>query len=87
MSQPYDLRKLLDYIFSTHPGHNITCDECEREFHCLAERVAAGENLGGLLPAVEAHLECCADCREEFEGLLAVVRAEQDGTMDEIDTE
>jgi hypothetical protein len=47
----------------------------------MVENVAAGAKLADLLPAVEAHLRCCADCREEFEALLVIIRAENSGQL------
>lgn len=76
------IQKLITVIFDTHPGHEVDCEMCNREFACLAEQVAAGARIGDLLPHVEAHLQCCKDCREEFEALLAVIRAEQEGRLD-----
>lgn len=49
--------------------------------NCLAELVAAGVDPRDLLPAVEEHIICCADCREEFEALLAIIRAENQGLI------
>ena len=37
------------------------------------------------LPAVEAHLRCCGDCREEYQALLCILRAEIDGQLQNLD--
>ena len=51
------------------------------QLECLAEKVAAGASLRDLLPEVEAHLRCCSDCREEWQALLCILRAERDGSL------
>jgi predicted anti-sigma-YlaC factor YlaD len=35
----------------------------------------AGKNAAQAMPLVQDHLERCDDCREEFEALLAALRA------------
>ncbi len=75
------LRKLIETIFLVHEHGDIDCETCSAQFDCLVEKVAAGATLSELLPEVEAHLMCCADCREEYEALLAVIRAENDGLL------
>ncbi len=73
-----ELQKLLDSIFNIHMGGSeIDCDGCDLQIAYLAERVANGATLHELLPAMEAHLHCCADCREAFEALVAVIRAQR----------
>jgi len=79
----HHLRKLIEAIFVAHQDTDIDCETCAAQFDCLAEQVAAGASVRDLWPAVEAHLECCADCREEYEALLAVIRAEQGGQLSE----
>jgi hypothetical protein len=72
------LDKLLQSILRAHED-GMDCETCNSEFECLAEQVAAGGDIHALLPAVEAHLVCCADCREEFEALVSILRAENGG--------
>jgi hypothetical protein len=79
MSQPRALQ-LLQQILALH-GSDVDCECCGDQLECLAEMVAAGQDPRAILPAVQAHLECCADCREEFEALLCIVRAEQSGEL------
>lgn len=73
------LRKLINCIFDAHLDAIIDCETCGAQFNCLAEMVAGGANLHELLPAVEEHLACCLDCREEYNALLAIIRAENQG--------
>jgi hypothetical protein len=77
----YHLRQLIEVIFQMHQDGGIDCETCSDQFACLVEKVAAGANLCDLLPEVEAHLSCCADCREEYDALLAIIRAENGGQM------
>ena len=75
------LRKLIDHIFVSHQDGEMDCDSCGCQLECLAEQVAAGASLSDILPAVEAHLRCCSDCREEWQALLCIVRAERNGNL------
>lgn len=70
------LRAVINLIFDTHLDTMIDCDTCARQFACLAELVAQGANPAELLPAVEEHIRCCRDCREEFEFLVAMLKPE-----------
>ncbi len=77
----YHIRKLIEAIFIAHQDSDMDCETCAAQLDCLVEQVAAGASVHDLWPAVEAHLACCPDCREEYEALLAVIRAEQDGEL------
>ncbi|HLY26517.1 MAG TPA: hypothetical protein VKQ72_09270 [Aggregatilineales bacterium] len=78
--QPRVLR-LLEEILSLHEASgNCDCETCTQQLDCLAELVTSGHNAKELLPAVQDHLDCCQDCREEFEALLCILRAEQSGS-------
>ncbi len=81
------LLALVEAIFATHE-YELDCDGCDAEMPYLAEMVNAGEDPVLLLPAVQEHLNRCQDCREEFEALLAIVRAESEGLLlDQTDAE
>jgi predicted anti-sigma-YlaC factor YlaD len=73
------LRKLINCIYDAHLDAIIDCETCSTQWNCLAEMVAGGADPHELLPAVEEHLACCSDCREEYEALLAIIRAENQG--------
>ena len=45
----------------------------------FAEAVVQGKDVARLMPLVQQHLDLCPDCREEFEALLRVLRANQPG--------
>ena len=55
-------------------------DYCEQLAH-LAERVAAGEKIADLMPRLREHMQHWPDCREEFEALVAILRAEESGEL------
>ena len=52
---------------------------CEAGFEVLdryAEAVLRGEDVATLFPEIVAHLAGCPACREDTEGLIAVLRSE-----------
>jgi len=70
--------RLLQEIISLHESE-LDCESCGEQIDCLAELVAVGHDPKKLLPAVQIHLECCTDCREEFEALLCILKAQLSG--------
>lgn len=82
MTSPLHDRKerLLDFIMN-QPLHDdcvsMDCtDDCE-QISRLAERVAAGERLEDIAPDFEQFVGHWSDCREEFQALVAILRAER----------
>jgi len=57
---------------------DMDCDDHCEQLARLAEQVAAGADIKDLLPALEEHMRYWSDCREEFEALVAVLRAERE---------
>lgn len=55
-------------------------DGCEQLAY-LAERVANGEDLSAILPELEQHMCYWSDCREEFDALVAILKAEHAGRL------
>ena len=53
------------------------CDECHSRADAFAEAVLAGRSADEALSLVEDHLEQCPGCRDEFEALLAAMRANE----------
>ena len=51
-------------------GPEVSCEEC---FERLDDYVE-----GSAVPGMAAHLEGCPACREDYESLLALVRADGD---------
>jgi hypothetical protein len=67
-------RRLLQAIYSTRPDE-VSCNECFEVADRYAELVVAGVDAAQVLPLVEDHLIRCPCCREEFEALIAALRA------------
>lgn len=76
------LHKLVQFIFDEHEkDDNMGCEACCEEFAHLSELVARGAHLTDLMPAVEAHLVCCPECREQYDALMCIIRAEMNGML------
>jgi hypothetical protein len=73
MLTPDTLKKLARAIKNTHE-QEIDCDECFAELDRFVEMVLAGTDAESALPLMQNHLDLCADCREEFEALLAALQ-------------
>ena len=72
--------QLLDFIM-TQPLDDdcvsMDCtDDCE-QISRLAERVASGERLEDIAPDFQQFVGHWSDCREEFEALVAILKAER----------
>lgn len=65
-----DLRDRLLGSETGDPG----CEACFEVLDEFAEAVARGEDIARLFPHVVAHLAGCMDCREDTEGLVALIR-------------
>ncbi len=68
------LRGIIRGILTTQE-RELTCDECFEQLDTFAELVLVGQPIPEALKLVEEHLERCHDCREEFEALMAALRA------------
>jgi predicted anti-sigma-YlaC factor YlaD len=58
-------------------GPEVSCEEC---FERLDEYVEGRD-----VPGMDAHLEGCPACREDYESLAALVMEERDGAQTEHD--
>ncbi len=74
------LSQLVDDIYSAHEDR-MNCDSCDAQIDCLAELVSAGYDCQLMVPAVQAHLDCCVTCRETFQALLKILEAQQAGQV------
>jgi hypothetical protein len=53
----------------------IGCDECFEQLDRFVEMKLGGLNAAQAMPLVQEHVEIYGECREEFEALLAALRA------------
>jgi hypothetical protein len=56
----------------------IGCDECFEQLDRFVEMRLSGMDPAQAMPLVQEHLEICGECREEFEALLAALRAAEE---------
>lgn len=68
------LKQMVRGIITTRPDE-IGCGECFEQLDCFVEMKLAGKSAAEAMPLVQDHLERCDDCCEEFEALLAALRA------------
>ncbi len=81
---------LLTFIVNAPCNDEIVdmdCNDYCETLARLAEQVAGGAKLEDLLPALEEHIRHWPDCREEFEALVAVLKAEASGQLEQITTD
>jgi hypothetical protein len=71
---PAKLKRIVREIITASPDE-IGCDECFEQLDRFVELELAGKNAAEALPTVQDHLDRCDNCREEFEALLAALRA------------
>ncbi len=53
-----------------------SCDEAFALLDEYVELVASNERASQVMPLVKNHMTICSDCREEFETLLNILKAE-----------
>jgi bacterioferritin-associated ferredoxin len=53
----------------------IGCDECFEQVDRFIEMELSGKDPAQAMPLVHEHLQICGECRDEFEALLAALRA------------
>ncbi len=68
-----DVVRLVRVVAETHDTE-IGCDECFERLDGFAEAELSGAGASAAMPLVGDHLGKCADCRGEFEALLAALR-------------
>lgn len=77
-----DLKPMLNFLTAPESEYveRIDCSNCDT-LASLAERVAQGIPVAEVLPELEKHLHYWRDCREEFEALVMLLKAEDDGRL------
>jgi hypothetical protein len=70
------LQPLLHALAETQE-RELTCDEVHALLDQFAEAVQRGEDAARLMPLIQAHLDMCPDCREEYETLLQMMSVPQ----------
>ncbi len=71
---PEELKKLLIQLESTQEDE-LACDEVLAVVDQFAEAYLRGEDVARWMPLVQHHLEMCADCHEEYDALVRILRA------------
>ena len=72
--EPATLKKMVRSALTARPDE-IGCEDCFEQLDRFVEMTLAGKNAAEATPLVQDHLDRCSDCREEFEALLAALRA------------
>lgn len=73
------LGKMFDFIVNAPADEEIIAMDCNdgcEQIAQLAEQVANGVKLSEILPELQKFMNYWGDCREEFEALVAVIKAE-----------
>jgi hypothetical protein len=68
------LQHLVRDILTTQT-EEIGCDTCFAQLDLFVEMVLLGRDAASAMPLVQAHLDRCSPCREEFEALLFALRS------------
>ena len=56
-------------------GPELGCDECFEQLDVYVELELAGGQADAAMPAMREHLTGCPACRDEYDTLLAFIRA------------
>lgn len=68
---------MIKNIQSTRKEY-ITCQECYDELEIFAESNLKQKETDKAMILIQEHLESCMDCKEEYELLLASIKAVRD---------
>lgn len=84
-----NVQSILDFIDAPCNDEIVSmdCNDYCEILAELAEQVAKGADLKDLLPELETHMQYWSDCREEFDALVAVLRAELQDELDAVNSE
>ncbi len=76
-----NVNNLLGLVFDAPLDEEMVkldCNDYCEQLAEIAEQVAGGKSLTELLPDWEQHIQYWKDCREEFEALVAILKAENE---------
>ena len=82
------LKRMVCAIITTHVTE-ISCEDCFQHIEYFAELTlcdGGARCARAVLPLVDDHMRHCADCREEFEALLAALRTAASPSVQQADT-
>jgi hypothetical protein len=72
---PTEVKAMLAMLEKTQENE-LSCDETHALIGEYAEMTLKGEDAVQLLSMVHHHLELCPDCREEYEALASILKAQ-----------
>jgi hypothetical protein len=75
---PETLAGMLNLVRNTR-DEELDCGDCYEQMDRFAEMKLVGRPAEELMPMVEAHMDTCPCCREEFAMLLESLRAMKQG--------
>ncbi len=75
------IKTLLSFVADTREDE-ITCDECLAGMAEFAETQLLGAEIPDAQKHIQAHIEFCPECAEEYAALLDVLSAESSGAID-----
>ena len=76
MLNPEKLKNLVRKIADTRDVE-LDCDRCFAEMNRFVDLLIEGKEPEEAVPLMQHHLELCGECHEEFEALLAAIKAIQ----------
>lgn len=71
---PDALRTLARAIRATRPDE-IGCAKCYEQLDLFVDKLIEGVPVDEAMPLVQAHLDMCMNCHEEFDALLEAIQA------------
>ncbi len=76
MKKKIDIEKLKNIIKSvvSTTANEISCGDCQKEIDQFVELNLEGKQIPEAYSLVEAHLNRCSSCREEYEALLTALK-------------
>ncbi len=79
-----DINDVMSFIFEAPCEEeivNMDCNDYCTQVARVAEQVACGVSIKELMPKLQQHLKYWVDCREEFDALVTVLKANSDNQL------